>query len=153
MTRARTLCLILGVTSLAAGTGNANAQAPTKADVLIQACQSLKRQSDRNKCLEEAVKAAAGTAKADSAPVAAPPVPAPPSNKDVAAKRSEQVFAAAQALQSVIDIGVSYNDYQPYVQKLAVELGTYKNLIVLDEEKRAAEKLQLALVAYTDSSE
>jgi hypothetical protein len=127
----------------AVASGSAGAQAPSKAEALVQACQSLKRQSDRNKCLEEAVRASIGTPKVEAMPVA-PPSPQP-SNKEIAAKRSEQVFAAVLALQSVIDLGVSYNDYRPYIQKLAVELGNYKNGIVFDEERRAAEQLQLAL--------
>lgn len=112
---------------------------------IITACQTLKRQVDRNKCLEEAVKALAK-------PVDAAPAIKGPSKKELAAKRSESVFSAATAIQSVIDAGISYNDYQPYIQKFAVELGNYKSSIQHDEERNAADLLSSALEAYGDAS-
>lgn len=121
---------------------------------IIQACQTLKRQTDRNKCLEEAVRSLAAAKSVEDAAKHTPsPKPPEPSNKEIAAKRSEQVFAAALALQSVIDLGVSYNDYKPYIQKLAVELGSYKTTIQLQEEKLAAELIEKALKAYDDARE
>lgn len=130
-----------------------NAFAEDTATSLIQACQSLKRQADRNKCLEEAVKSVA--ARPVPAIVPTPPAVAvpEPSKKEMAAKHAEQVFAAAQALQSVIDLGVSYNDYKPYVQKLAVELGAYKAAVKFPEEQRAVELLQESIDAYEHARE
>jgi hypothetical protein len=126
---------------------------PAYAQNLIQACEALKRQTDRNKCLEEAIKALS-TAPQVSAPipVAVAELPAAPSKKEAAAKRMESVIAATTALQSVIDLGISYNDYQPYIQKLAVEIGQYKAAVQFNEEKSAVTKLEEALNAYRNAA-
>lgn len=126
---------------------------PANSQTLIQACEALKRQSDRNKCLEEAIKALSKPPQPPvSVPVAVVEPPPAPSKKEVAAKRIETVIAATTALQSVIDLGISYNDYQPYIQKLAVEIGQYKASIQFDEERSAVSKLEEALNAYRNAA-
>jgi|GEM_PF-7050472 len=119
-----------------------------KFDTLILKCEKLKRQTDRDKCLQEVVRNAIPQAIPEKI-VAAPT----PSKKDIALTRAEPVFLAAEAIQSVIGIGVSYNDYSPYVQKFGIALDQYKSVATLPEEKLAGSKLDSALQAFKDARE
>lgn len=136
---------IIGVALLCAFS-SANA-ADSNASI-IQTCQGLKRQSDRNKCLEEAFKSASITK-----PMVAVASLPEKSKRDIASKRAEQVFSYAQEIQSVIGLGVSYNDYSPYIQKFAIAVDQYKSAAELPEEKDAAAFLVNAIDAYRDARE
>ncbi|HEV2612513.1 MAG TPA: hypothetical protein VGU61_19785 [Noviherbaspirillum sp.] len=140
----RMICLAALLAFSMSGHASGNAES------LVKACQSLKRQSDRNKCLEEAIKSSANAQPAVQAIPAAPAVPEAPV-KEIAAKRAETIFASVAAMKSVIDIGVSYNDYQPYIQRIAVDLGQYRQAAQLPEEKDAVALLEKALEAYGDA--
>lgn len=110
----------------------------------IAACEKLKRQSDRDKCLEFAITAASTQRQA-------PPVVEAESASTLAKRRAADVLSAAADVQSVVASGVSYNDYGPYVQKLAIAMDRYKAASFLPEEKTAVEKLEQALTALQDA--
>jgi hypothetical protein len=63
------------------------------------------------------------------------------------------VIAAAEAVQTVVGIGVSYNDYGPYVQRFAVELGRYKGIATTVDDKEVAARLDYALQGFLDARE
>jgi hypothetical protein len=137
------LAIMLGALSIVSPAFSAG----TTAEQLVQACQSLKRQADRSKCLEEAVRAAASQAPA----VQPQPAQQQPSAKELALSRAEKAIAASDAIQSVVASGISLLQYQPYVQQLSIALDQYRSVAQLQEEKDAASFLGEALQAYSDA--
>jgi hypothetical protein len=124
-------------------------EAPNQ-DGLLAHCEQLKRQADRNTCIVEVIRATAVPKEkvSESAPV----LPKQ-SEKDVALAKAQDVFSAGDALRSVIGIGVSYNDYGPYVQRFAIALDSYRAKVQGYEELQAADLLAEALTAYNDARE
>ena len=137
----------VGIVSVLAASGISGRAfaAPSLAEQLIQACQSLKRQADRGKCLEEAVKSATASA-------APPSKQETPSTKEVAQARAEKAFAAAQAIQSVVATGISLVQYQPYIHQFSIALDQYRAAAQLPDEKEAISRLDQALQAYSDAA-
>lgn len=126
--------------------GQNNASVAASSHSLIAECGKLKRQSDRDKCLELAVAAAR--------PAIAPaPTPPQETSKQAAERKSADVFAAAQDMQSVISSGISYNDYGPYVQRFAIALDRYKANATLAQEREAVDRLSEGLEAMQDARE
>lgn len=109
---------------------------------LVQACQSLKRQEDRNVCLVAAVKAVAPQ------PVTAAPMP---SAKEAAQARIAKALEASQTIHSVGASGTSYLQYQSYIPPFAIALDQFKAAAQSQEEKDAAVLLSDALDAYSDA--
>ena len=111
---------------------------------LIAECEKLKRQSDRDKCIEVAV-----------ASLAARPVPGPKSSqaaaKPGAALRAAEVLSAVQDIQSLATRGITFKDYMPYVQGLAIAIDRFRASAVMDQEKEAADRLGEALTAMQDA--
>lgn len=130
-------CIALCIAALA---GAAHAQT-SPASTLIQACQSLKRQDDRNTCLQEAVKAVA----AQQAPAAAPARPP----EALLRERAAGVLGAWSALRSVSRLGISYRDYLPYLQRYAIEVDRYGAIAATGVEQDAAQEFDAALQLYT----
>jgi hypothetical protein len=127
---------------------SSHAIAADTATQLVLACQSLKRQDDRNTCLAEAVKAVSVSAQQTAAP-AVPQVSA----KDEAQARAAKALTAAQSLRSVVNSsGVSLLGYGPYVQQLAIAIDQYRAVAQLPEENRAIAQLDNALEAYSDAA-
>ncbi|CAE6846717.1 hypothetical protein [Paraburkholderia aspalathi] len=120
--------------------------AGSTATELVQACQSLKRQEERNTCLVEAVKAVSGSTQQAAAPVG-PSV----SPKDAARVRAQQVIEASQAIQSIAASGTSLLQYQSFVQQFSILLGQYRAAVQTPDEKEASVLLSDALNAYSDA--
>lgn len=119
-------------------------------DALILKCEKLKRQTDRDKCLQEVVRNTIPHIATQKIIIEPTPTPSP-SKKDIALMRAEPALNAAEAIQSVISIGVSYNDYGTYIQKFGIILDQYKSVAILPEEKLASTNLDLALQAFIDA--
>lgn len=133
----------IAVACVLALAGNALA-AETTAAQLVQACQSLKRQADRDKCLELAVNAVA------SKSAAATPVAPGLSARDAAMARAQKAIDASLAIQSVTSSGTSLQQYTPYVQQFSIALDQFRAATQTPEEKDAAALLTEALQAYSD---
>ncbi|MFL9960474.1 hypothetical protein PQR02_04920 [Paraburkholderia sediminicola] len=112
----------------------------------MQACQSLKRQADRDKCLESAIKAVSPK------PAAEAPVAPLPTAKEAAQARIAKALEASRAVQSVANSGTSFLQYQSYIPPFAIALDQFKAVAQLPEEKDAAMLLADALDAYTDAA-
>ncbi|MBZ2208239.1 hypothetical protein [Massilia soli] len=111
---------------------------------LIAECEKLKRQSDRDKCIEVAV-----------ASLAARPVPRPTSSqggaKPDAVRRAADVLSAVQDIPGLATRGITFKDYMPYVQGLAIAIDRFRASAVTDQEKEAADRLGEALTAMRDA--
>lgn len=115
-------------------------------DVALQKCEALKRQADRNVCITAVIKSATAT----PAP-AAPPPPPERSPEEIAISRAQPVFDAAETIKSVTNSGVSYTQYGPYVQALAIALDRYRSSTETQNERDAAATMNDALVAFQDA--
>ena len=111
---------------------------------LIAECEKLKRQGDRDKCLEVAV-----------ASLAARQGPSAKSSQGTAnpdaARRAADVLSAVQGIQSLAPSGISFRDYMPYVQGLAIAIDRFRASASLDQEHEAADRLGEALTAMQDA--
>lgn len=140
---------VLAASPLAASKAPGTVKSPaSKPSSTLAACESLKRQSDRNVCIAEVV-------RSQASPTAAPTqaqTPPPPSEKELALSRAEAVLTAADTLRSVTNSGVSYEQYGPYVQALAIALDRYRANKLSPTEQEAASALADALSAFQDAS-
>lgn len=144
------VCLNAGAAPVAKETAVATANSAGQ-DPLLARCELLKRQADRSTCITEVIRASVGQPPA----VANPPVAMIPKQSDrgAAEDRAQDVFAAAEAIKSVINAGISYNDYSPYIQRLAIAVDAYRARAKLPEELAAADQLTKALDAFNDARE
>lgn len=120
----------------------------------VVSCEKLKRQTDRNTCIAEFVKQISQTKQ--------PPLPSaePADRADVARREAEAILTRAKdvlvAFDSTLSVtthGVSYNDYSPYIQKVAIELDRYRQGNRSPAEEEAGDRLSNALDALKDARE
>ena len=143
-------CLSAGAAPTAELPASAAPGRPSQ-DPLLARCELLKRQADRSTCITEVIRAS--TAQSATAPPGPADTPPKPSNKEAALNRAKDVFSAAEAVKSVVNVGISYNDYSPYIERFAIALDAYRAGVRLPEEVEAADLLTKALDACKDARE
>jgi hypothetical protein len=103
--------------------------------VFIEACSAMTDASKRADCFEALARMAPGKEAAPDPKM-----------------KYEGVNRMATALQSAIDVGVSYNQFGVYVQQLATEISLLKQSAKEKRELAAIAEFESALDAYQDAS-
>lgn len=122
------------------------------AEKIIDACRAIKNPTKRIECLESATRLAA------KAPMqVSPPSPPEKSLEGTARERTQEIKTrwggasrAATAIKSAIDVGITFQQYLPYIQQLATEVSIAKSKIKYPHENEAADLYQKAIEAYID---
>lgn len=141
--------VVLIISPFAASKAPGSVKPPAaKPSSTLATCESLKRQSDRNVCIAEVIRSQTSQAAAQTQAQTSPAR----SEKELALSRAEAVLTAADTLRSVTNSGVSYEQYGPYVQALAIALDRYRANTLSPTEQEAASALAGALSAFQDAS-